>query len=538
MSAIILPGRFNKQPQYAAPLDKRHWLTKDVTVAITGATPGFNAATSQPLSITSGGSGYSRRLTPHGWSLYTPNGGWASLALGVDWQGPNTVFALCRVIDIDNPWGGLFNKFSTGTSSQFGVGRRTSNDELYGAVNDTTQAIPGSTVSGLALGSSGFTVLTFTHDGSSTSGMSFYRNGILIGTTAALGVQNSGAGNLIIGASRDQSASFDSDADWMGFVRAKRVLSVGEVAEVSRSMWSLWQAPQKRLWTVSAVTTITGTVTYTNIDDTVSASGTTTVTGSVAATNANDTSTATGTTTVTGSSATANANDTVSASGSPVIVGTSATTNADDAVSASGAVGSAVSGSVAYTNVDDTATASGTTTVTGSAAVTNVDDTASATGTTTVAGTSATTNANDVCAASGEVSADEVTGTVAYTNANDTAAASGTTTIVGLSSTTNTNDTVLAFGVVNAGIVVETALTTGITQADRIKKPGIPTGTADWLKTFLEIIVGRRGNKIAVPAAQDLTFSATPTQAECEALHAYTNEVREAVNKIITRLDS
>ena len=167
MSAIILPGRFNKQPQYAAPLDKRHWLTKDVTVAITGATPGFNAATSQPLSITSGGSGYSRRLTPHGWSLYTPNGGWASLALGVDWQGPNTVFALCRVIDMDNPWGGFLAKLSTGTSSQFGVGRRTFNDELYGAVNDTTQVIPGATVSGLT---SGFTVLAFTHDGSATSG--------------------------------------------------------------------------------------------------------------------------------------------------------------------------------------------------------------------------------------------------------------------------------------------------------------------------------------------------------------------------------
>ena len=538
MSAIILPSRFNKQPQYAAPLDKRHWLTKDVTVAITGATPGFNAATSQPLNITPGGSGYSRRVTPHGWALYTPNDGWAHLALGVDWQGPNTVFMVCRMNDIDNPWGGLFAKLSTGTSTQFAVGRESYNDLLYGAVEDSTATIiSGTSISSMS-GLSGFAVMAFTHSGATSSAMSFYRNGIFVGNSTALGAQPSGTGDLILGASRDQLAAYDSDIDWIGFVRAKRVLSASEIAEASRSLWSLWQAPQRRLWAYSAVTTVTGTVAYTNINDTASASGTTTVTGSVAVTNANDTSAAAGTTTVTGSSATTNANDTVSASGSPVIVGTSATTNADDAVSASGSVGSAVTGTVAYTNIDDSAAASGTTTVTGSVTVTNVNDTASATGTTTVTGTSATTNANDVCAASGEVGADEVTGTVAYTNANDIASASGTTTIKGSAAVTNANDTANATGTVNNGITVEAALTTGITQADRIKKPGIPTGTADWLKTFLEIIVGRRGNKIAIPAQQELTFSATPTQAECEALHAYTNEVRDAVNKIITRLDS
>lgn len=93
-------------------------------------------------------------------------------------------------------------------------------------------------------------------------------------------------------------------------------------------------------------------------------------------------------------------------------------------------------------------------------------------------------------------------------------------------------------GAISDGVIVEPALTTGTATTIRIKKPGIPTGTPDWLKTFLEIIVGRRGNKITPPALQELTFSATPTKEECEALYSYANEIRSALNDIIIRLDS
>lgn len=93
-------------------------------------------------------------------------------------------------------------------------------------------------------------------------------------------------------------------------------------------------------------------------------------------------------------------------------------------------------------------------------------------------------------------------------------------------------------GSISDGIVVETVLVTGGAAAPRIKKPGIPAGTPEWLKTMVEILTGRRGNRIAAPRFQALTFSPNPTRAECEALYAYTNEVRSAVETIITRLDS
>lgn len=136
---------------------------------------------------------------------------------------------------------------------------------------------------------------------------------------------------------------------------------------------------QQSIWVpVSAGTS--GTVAYTNANDSVSASGTTTVTGSLSRTNTNDS---------------------VSAAGTTTVVGTLAYTNSNDSVSASGSVGSDVTGTVAYTNANDTVAASGTTTVTGSLARTNASDTLAASGTTTVLGTVSYTNSNDSISASG-----------------------------------------------------------------------------------------------------------------------------------------
>lgn len=134
-----------------------------------------------------------------------------------------------------------------------------------------------------------------------------------------------------------------------------------------------------------------------------SASGST---GTVAYTNANDTSAASGTTTVLGTLARTNGNDTSAAAGTTTVLGTLATTNADDTSVASGTVGAGGS--------------------TGTVAVTNANDTAAAAGTTTVTGASATTNANDSVSAAGWVGS--ITGTLARANSNDTAAAYGVAT--------------------------------------------------------------------------------------------------------------
>lgn len=92
-------------------------------------------------------------------------------------------------------------------------------------------------------------------------------------------------------------------------------------------------------------------------------------------------------------------------------------------------------------------------------------------------------------------------------------------------------------GTISDGIVVEPGFIAGVAATVRLKKPGVPAGAPEWLKTMIEILTGRRGNKIEAPRFQILTFSATPTRAECEALYAYTNTVRHALEQLISRMD-
>lgn len=163
--------------------------------------------------------------------------------------------------------------------------------------------------------------------------------------------------------------------------------------------WSTFQKKTTVAWSVSSG--ITGSVAYTNADDTSSASGSTTIVGTVSVTNADDTSSASGSTTITGTVSYTNLDDTSSASGSTTIIGTVSVTNADDTSTASGTVGGGVSGTVAYINLNDTSSASGFTTIVGTVSVTNNNDISTASGFVAVIGTSNTTNNNDICTASG-----------------------------------------------------------------------------------------------------------------------------------------
>lgn len=212
--------------------------------------------------------------------------------------------------------------------------------------------------------------------------------------------------------------------------------------------------------------TPTGTLAYTNANDTLAASGTTAVTGSLAKTNNNDTSAASASPVIVSSLAKTNNNDTSAAQGTTAVTSALAKTNNNDTLAASGSVGGTVTGSLAYTNNNDTSSASGNTTIlstlartnandtssgqatpiaTGNLAKTNNNDTLSAVAGTTISGSLNTTNNNDTLSASGSAGSAPI-GTVAYTNNNDTSSAQGTTIIFSTSNSTNNNDTLAASG--------------------------------------------------------------------------------------------
>ena len=119
---------------------------------------------------------------------------------------------------------------------------------------------------------------------------------------------------------------------------------------------------------------------------------------------------------------------------------------------------------------------------------------------------------------------------------------SGSARAISLSTGNLLAEPLIQINLAGAGAISQTGIIfdqrpASLTVSNTIKKPGIPAGTPAWLKIFLEIIAGRRGNKIAVPPRQNLTFSATPTKAECEALYSYVNDMRASLDTLVNRLD-
>lgn len=127
---------------------------------------------------------------------------------------------------------------------------------------------------------------------------------------------------------------------------------------------------------------------------------------------------------VTGTVAWTEANDTAALTGAATVSGTSAWTEANDAAALTGSA--TVSGSSSWTEANDTAALTGSATVSGTAAWTEANDAAAASGSATASGSASWTEANDAAALTGVVGTLTVSGDIAWTEADDIAALTGT----------------------------------------------------------------------------------------------------------------
>lgn len=368
MSGLILPNRFTSQPQYPVDIDWSNPLAQSCAGSYLPINPNTSSGSpGRTVSKYGIGNTFVRASSQ---SVTIPlRKNIVCTATGA------TVIGIANSTDLANVQG-IFS-ISDGTS-YFAVLFRGD----LGGVPISAASWDGSSFNQWA--TSAYTsgtnyVIAITTD--PLGNFNVYLNGVLqSGNQTNTGSLPTAALNkLIIGSADNGTTTYLSGASFFATAFG-RVLSVAEIKALSDNPWQIFKAPQRRIWVATTSSGSTGTVAYTNANDTSAASGTTTVTGSVAKSNANDTSAASGTTTVTGTLARTNANDTVAASGTTTIVGT-----------------------VSKTNANDTSTANGTTTVIGTVSYTNANDTVAASG---VAGT--------------------ISGTVAYTNANDTVNASGT----------------------------------------------------------------------------------------------------------------
>lgn len=573
MSVILLPQRFLSQPQYPAEID-HNGLGKGIQLL-------FNPATG-PVDLATG-------------RIWTA-GGNASIAVEqkgkvFSFDGVDDYYAYTGYPEIT---GNIFTFFiwlpRVGPPDNYGhLYLGASSPLAYGYQVDEFSRITigtGSIGSGTLPGwfNSTNRSLIIVSDGTA-AGTKAYVDGKDTGftwgsppTAWGTGSKNFNIGRYVGG------VNWDFDGSILSVGMTSVVWGAAEAKAFHENPWMPFKAP-RRLFPVpsSGGDAVIGSVAYTNADDTSSANATPAITASSATTNADDASDAVAVAeseTVTATVDVTNADDASTASAAPIVVGSSGTTNSDDAsaanatatvtasaantnaddiAAASAASGSDIEGSVAYTNIDDVSASVLTATITASVAFANSNDTSSSAGggytiatvayinaddassafaSPVVSGSLATVNADDVSEATATAEVVEVVASVAVTNANDISAAVAAPVIVGTVAYSNLHDLSAAIGVVNFGTIVETKLTTGIVEAVRVKKPGIPSTAPQWQRTMFEIMTGRRGNKIAIPPQQALTFSATPTKEECEALHSYLNDVRGSMEQLINRFDS
>lgn len=544
MPRLALPNRFNQQPQQALELAPE-WRRNAVILAPLRDLSGRDLADPSNTIVNSAiPPGIVNKKDGQALSFLTTN----QILSTLNNVNPNTPFTVFARVTPGTLNTGYSRILETDFATSFYLGSNSGSQYAF-IVNDTGTTHLESCIGGQqVVGQTDFVLGTF--DG--TNQITLYVNGIQTGTTTVDNGVPTTLWQMAIG-----RYPFSSAANWVGDISLvgfySRAFSAQEIYSLAQNPWQLFKSPPRRIYTVAS-TGSTGSANVTNANDTVVASGTVTAVGTLARTNQNDTVVASGKATVTGSLAKTNQNDTSVASGKATATGTVNVTNANDTCIASGTVGGETTGSANVTNANDTSVASGSVTAVGALAKTNSNDTVVASGAVTATGTVNATNADDTCAASGSVS-DAATGTADVTNADDTCAASGTITAVGTVAVTNQNDTSVASatakaignvnvtnrydtseatGFLNNGVITETLTARTV----RVKKPGVPKGTPEWLKTTVETMLGRRGNAIPIPSAQDLTFSSTPTKEECEALHSHVNDIRTALESLINRFDT
>lgn len=201
------------------------------------------------------------------------------------------------------------------------------------------------------------------------------------------------------------------------------------------------------------------------------------VSGTITITSGNDTMSASGNVGVLGTITITSGDDTLASIGTTSVQGTIAITNGNDTLAASGSAGSPVSGTVTITSGDDTLAAAGTTTVVGTVAITSGNDTLSAAGSTQVLGTISITNGDDSFAASGAVGS-AVGGSIAIISGNDTLAAVGNVGILGTITITNGDDSMAAVG--NVGVRGTIAIQNGNDSMSAFGVSGTPPAGGLW----------------------------------------------------------
>lgn len=237
------------------------------------------------------------------------------------------------------------------------------------------------------------------------SGIKLYLDGVLQTALSSAGSGNAGnfANSSLFLLCRNNVSLFGAGRLQNVILRGGYVGNATEAYAEYQNTWQLFAKPSSTIWVpVSAGGGVTGTLSATEANDTISAAATLALAASLAKTDAGDTVTSAAAVGVTATSSTTDAGDTSTASATVGVTATSSTTDAGDTLVATGTL---VSGVVA------------------TLAVTEAGDAVTATATLALSALLAQTDAGDSVSATATVSGGAVTGSLAVTEVGDSVAA-------------------------------------------------------------------------------------------------------------------
>jgi Concanavalin A-like lectin/glucanases superfamily len=274
-----------------------------------------------------------------------------------------------------------------------------------------------------------------TYDGTTVS---LYQNGAFV-TSGARGQPGVPTSPFYIGADVGNGRYFSGIID---DVRAYvRTLSPAEINAIYNQSIAYQQGyPEMEMPALMTSASITGTLSVTEANDTLSSTSTSTIVGTLSTTEANDTLSSTVNVSVVGTLSVTEANDTLSSTTNVSVVGTLSVTEDNDTLSSTATIGSSVAGSLAVTEANDTLSSSVNVSVVGTLAVTEANDVLNSTVNVSVVGTLSVTEDNDVLSSNATIGS-SVSGSLSVTEANDTISSTVNVSVVGTLAVTEANDT-------------------------------------------------------------------------------------------------
>ena len=364
MSQLILPARFNKQPQSTPEIDWSNSLTKKLELLVVG---------SHKRDIINGNNAQSSYLATtvdeHGTAVIT-----GPYSNGVDVYPSNlppgnaTIFMLLKMGGVNNADGILELGNVNATNAGFAFKTTLSGPvQMRVFANSSSANVYALDPATLVLGETYFYVGTW--DGST---LRLYRNGNLVASTSFSGPVYFASPNFEIGAGGGNSSASPNRLYLSGW--HNRALSGNEVAQLSANPWQIFHK-RRRLFFVTA-SGVSASAAQTDGADTQAATATPIVTTSAAQTDGADTQVANASvgTAVSASAAQTDGADTQAATATPIVTASAAQTDGADTQSAHAGPITGVAASAAQTDGADTQAATATPLIVASATQTDGTD--------------------------------------------------------------------------------------------------------------------------------------------------------------------